>query len=117
MTGDADSSIGTMVIDVPARQRYEIVRDGAVLGHAAYRRDGRTVVITHTEVDPALARRGLGGQLVRGALDDVRSQGLFVRPACPFVRAWIVQHPEYADLAGQHRSRSTHDGRGRHVHE
>lgn len=86
------------VVDAPERQRYEIVRDGTVLGFAAYQRTDELVVFTHTEIDPATEGQGLGGRLVRGALDDVRQQGLSVLPICPFVQEWIRRHPDYADL-------------------
>ena len=86
------------VQDAPESYRYEI-RDGdRVLGHAAYRREGERVVFTHTEIDPDAEGSGLGGRLVRGALDDVRSHGGRVVPRCSFVRGWIERHPEYADL-------------------
>ena len=41
---------------------------------------------------------GLGGQLVRAALDSARAEGLSVLPFCPFVRGYIEGHPEYVDL-------------------
>lgn len=88
----------TDVVDVRERQRYEIVRDGVTLGHAAYHETDRLVVFTHTEVDPSLEGQGIGGLLVRGMLDDVRSRGLAVLPVCPFVQAWMARHPDYADL-------------------
>jgi predicted GNAT family acetyltransferase len=88
----------TEVRDSPGRQRYEIVRDGEVLGFAAYQRTAELVVFTHTEVDPSLEGQGVGGQLVRAALDDVRRQGLAVLPICPFVHGWMARHPDYADL-------------------
>ncbi len=84
--------------DAPDAERYEI-RDGdRLLGLAAYRRRGDEVVFTHTEVDPQAEGSGLGGTLVRGALDDVRSRGLRVVPQCSFVRSWIERHAEYGDL-------------------
>ncbi|WP_148572597.1 GNAT family N-acetyltransferase [Nocardioides caldifontis] len=86
------------VADAPERKRYEAVRDGEVLGFAAYQRTDELVVFTHTEVDPALEGQGVGGLLVRGALDHVRSQGLRVLPICPFVQAWMQRHPDYAEL-------------------
>jgi predicted GNAT family acetyltransferase len=86
------------VVDSPERQRYEIVRDGEVLGFAAYQRTDRLVVFTHTEVDPSLEGQGIGSKLVRGALDDVRTTGLRVLPICPFVHRWMAGHPDYADL-------------------
>ncbi len=86
------------VHDVPEAERYEI-RDGErVLGIAAYTRRGDTVVFTHTEVDPDAGESGLGGRLVRGALDDVRARGLSVEPRCPFVKGWIERHDGYRDL-------------------
>jgi len=86
------------VTDAPDADRYEL-RDGdRLLGIAAYRRRGDVVVFTHTEVNPDEGRSGLGGTLVRSALDDVRSRGGKVVPLCPFVRGWIERHPDYADL-------------------
>ena len=86
------------VRDAPEAERYEI-RDGErVIGVAAYHRRGDTFVFTHTEIDPAEGRSGLGGRLVRAALDDVRARGGTVQPLCPFVRGWIERHPDYADL-------------------
>ncbi len=88
----------TEVINAQDRLQYEIVRDGATLGHAAYQETDQLVVLTHTEVDPSLEGQGIGGLLVRGALDDVRRRGLVVLPICPFVQAWMARHPDYADL-------------------
>jgi predicted GNAT family acetyltransferase len=86
------------VRDDPEAGRYELGDGDRVLGVAAYERRGDTVVFTHTEVDPDAGESGLGGRLVRGALDDVRARGGSVVPLCPFVRGWIERHPEYADL-------------------
>ena len=56
------------------------------------------MVFTHTEVDSDSGHSGLGGTLVRAALDDVRSKGGTVVPRCSFVRGWIERHPEYRDM-------------------
>lgn len=86
------------VQDAPEAERYEI-RDGdRLLGVAAYRRRGDTVVFTHTEVDPDAGESGLGSRLVRGALDDVRARGGDIEPRCSFVRGYIERHPEYREL-------------------
>jgi len=74
MTGDTGSAL--RVIDAPDRHRYEIVRDGTVVGYAAYQKTDRLIVFTHTEVDPSLEGQGVGGLLIRGALDHVRTLGL-----------------------------------------
>ncbi len=96
----------TTVVDVPDRQRYEIVRDGTTLGYAAYQKTDQLIIFTHTEIDPSVEGQGIGGRLVRGALDDVRGLGLAVLPICPFVHGWMVRHPEYADL--DYRSPGSH---------
>ena len=80
-----------------SEQEYVMEVDGQ-RAVAAYQREGDTIVFTHTGVPPALEGRGIGSRLVRGALDDVRDQGLRVVPQCPFVRAFIAKHPEYRDL-------------------
>ena len=86
------------VVDNAQGQRYEIRRDGKTLGFAAYQKADRLIVFTHTEIEPGLEGQGIGSQLVRGALDDVRAQGLPVLPICPFVQQWISRHPDYLDL-------------------
>ena len=86
------------VTDVPEAGRYEARAGDRVLGLAAYQRRGEQVVFTHTEVDPDAEGGGVGGTLVRGALDDVRAHGLRVVPRCSFVRGYIERHPDYADL-------------------
>jgi len=58
----------------------------------------RVLAFTHTEVPHALREGGIGTRLVLGALDQVRAQGLKVRPLCGFVRHVIARHPDYADL-------------------
>jgi uncharacterized protein len=54
-----------------------------------------------TVVAPARTGRGVGSELVRFALDDIRERGLSVRATCWFVRGWIERHPEYTELLEQ----------------
>ena len=86
------------VQDNPGASRYEALVDGVVAGFAEYQRHGDRIVFTHTEVDDAFEGRGVGGALVRDALDDVRTTDLRVVATCPFVKAWLGRHPDYADL-------------------
>ncbi len=88
----------TDVLDVPEQNRYEIRRDGELLGFAAYQKTDQLVIFTHTKIDRAQEGQGIGGQLVRGALDHVRTLGVAVLPICPFVQGWMGRHPEYQDL-------------------
>jgi predicted GNAT family acetyltransferase len=58
------------------------------------------VIITHTETPPSLRGRGIASELVRGALQLIRADGLKVVAACGFVIDYLQKHPEYADLVG-----------------
>lgn len=87
------------VTDNSAQGRYEAHLDGRLAGIAEYRRSDSTVTFTHTEVADEFEGKGVGSALARGALDDVRaSGGLDVVPLCSFIKGWIDEHPDYADL-------------------
>lgn len=80
--------------------RYEGWLDGQLVSLATYHERGQVVVLPHTETDPAQGGHGYAGQVVRFALEEIRSQRRTIEPACPFVADFIGQHPEYADLLG-----------------
>lgn len=87
------------VVDNPAKQRYEAHLGGRVVGFSEYRLvSGGRLIFFHTEVDPTLEGRGIGGRLAAGALDDVRKRGLTMTVKCPFIAAYLLRHPEYEDL-------------------
>ena len=79
--------------------RYEL-RDGEVIAKIDYvkTKNGR-VYLTHTEVSYGWEGKGIGSRIVEQALADIRRQGLKVVPSCPFVAAYIRQHPEWECLA------------------
>jgi predicted GNAT family acetyltransferase len=86
------------VTDNPGEQRYELWRGDTLAGFIEYRlRDGE-VAMTHTEIEPHLQEKGLGTRLVADALADTRARGRTLKPYCPFVAAYIREHPEYEDL-------------------
>ncbi|HEX7444673.1 MAG TPA: GNAT family N-acetyltransferase [Acidimicrobiales bacterium] len=95
---DAESGDDVVVARNSEANRYEIRVGAALAGFAAYRPGVDRLVFTHTEIDPAFEGRGLGSRLATEALDDVRRRGLKLVPQCPFIRAFIDQHPAYADL-------------------
>ena len=86
------------VKDRPSALRYIAVVDGDEVGHIDYRLEDDVVVMTHTEVDPDRQEQGVGSELVRQALEDVRSNGKKVKPVCAFVRSFIDEHDEYRGL-------------------
>ena len=86
------------VIDNPDKARFEILADGELAGFVLYHLRGNEIAFTHTETDDRFRGHGLASQLVRTALDQARARHLAVLPYGPFVRSWITEHPEYADL-------------------
>lgn len=88
------------VVRVPAEERFEIRAGGepAYLSYAEM--DGR-LYLMHTEVPEALGGRGLGGELVRAALEHARGAGMQVVAFCPYAQVWLRRHPEYAELVGE----------------
>jgi predicted GNAT family acetyltransferase len=102
------------VIDNPARSRYEIFSDGKLAGFASYELYGGRITMYHTEIDPAFEGQGLGGELAREALADVRSRDLMVEPLCPFIASFIRHHPdEYLDLVAPGMREQVTAGAGR----
>lgn len=87
-------SEGAVVDDVVNhRFAFEADDEGAEL---VYRRNGRRLVLVHTEVPTALRGRGLGGRLVAAAVERARQEGLVVVPLCPYARRWLEDHPDVA---------------------
>lgn len=82
--------------------RYLLRRDGEHVGLIDYRirqsSDGETFDLHHTEIHPDARGSGLGGVLVRRALDDLRERDAKVIPSCWYVREFIDGNPEYANL-------------------
>ncbi|MBX3518471.1 MAG: N-acetyltransferase [Xanthobacteraceae bacterium] len=85
------------VRDNPEKHQFEMIVDGHI-ALAAYRLTPDTITFTHTEVPKELGGRGIGSQLAKGALDQVRKRGMKVVPLCPFIKAYIEKHAEYQDL-------------------
>ena len=86
------------VHDAPENERFEIEVDGRLAGAAFYRRTPGRIAFLHTEIEPDFEGQGLGGTLVKEALNTARQEGVDVLPYCPFVRSYIAGHPEYLDL-------------------
>jgi predicted GNAT family acetyltransferase len=87
----------TEIVNNKAKHRYELAVDGHIAATYYQIADG-VITFVHTEVPPELGGKGIGSQLIKGALDQVRADGLKVIAQCPFVKGWIDKHAEYADL-------------------
>ena len=88
----------TVVQDNPAASRFEITIDDELAGYVDYREHEGEYALPHTRVLPAYEGRGVGSELVVGALEHIRDAGGTVLPYCPFVPKVIRDHPEFTDL-------------------
>lgn len=90
--GDDDAA----VIDDRRRHRF-LLREGAEEAELVYRtEDGDRLVLVHTGVPDPLGGQGIGGRLVRAAVERAARTGETVAPWCPFARRWLREHPDVA---------------------
>ncbi|MGC2777707.1 MAG: GNAT family N-acetyltransferase [Bradyrhizobium sp.] len=87
----------TTVRDNKAQGRFELDIEGRI-AFANYRVTPQAVIITHTETPLPLRGRGIGSQLVKGALALIRADGRKVIAGCGFVADYLRQHAENADI-------------------
>jgi uncharacterized protein len=85
------------VRDNKQRSRFELDIEGAI-AFANYRATPQTVIITHTETPLPLRGRGIGSELVKGALELIRADGRKVIAGCSFVADYLRAHPDERDL-------------------
>jgi predicted GNAT family acetyltransferase len=83
--------------DDGARRFFVNLPEG--MAYLAYAPAGRaTIDLQHTIVPPEAQGRGVGASLAAAAFAYARAQGLQVIPSCPFVAAWLDDHPDGRDV-------------------
>ena len=87
----------TDIVNNKPKHRYELAVDGHIAA-TYYSIAAGVVTFVHTEVPPELGGKGIASKLIKGALDQVRADGLKVIAQCPFVKAFIEKNPAYQDL-------------------
>ncbi len=61
-------------------------------------RDAGTLDLLHTVVPPPSQGEGIGSGLVEQVLRYAQEHDLRIVPSCPFVAAYLQEHPEYQSL-------------------
>jgi predicted GNAT family acetyltransferase len=80
-------------------RRYELKLDGQLAGYAEFRTNPGRVTFTHTVVFPEHEGEGLGSRLAKFVLDDAVRRGDTIVPVCPFISAYLRQHPGVYDAS------------------
>jgi predicted GNAT family acetyltransferase len=83
------------VIDNQSESRLEVQLDGR-LAELIYHKNGKRLVLIHTEVPEVLGGHGIGGRLVQAAVDKAAASGATIVPLCPYARSWLERHPDEA---------------------
>lgn len=60
----------------------------------AYMERGQVLDLIHTFVPPGARGEGIGEALVEHAFAYAEENGYRIQPSCPFVRAWLQDHPD-----------------------
>ena len=80
------------------KKRFEMV----VENHTAFVEyiltNDNVMFLTHTEVPKSLEGKGVGGSIVKKALDYIKENNHTLAPLCPFVASYVRKHPEYKAL-------------------
>lgn len=82
------------------KNRFEAEHEGQT-AFIEYKMQGDIFNLTHTEVPKEIEGKGVGTELVKGALDLIKGEGKSVKPICPFIAHFIEENSEYKTLVGQ----------------
>lgn len=78
--------------------RYAIGKQGQEAVMTFSRASPRLIIIDHTEVPDIYRGQGIGATLAAHAVAEARKGGWKIIPLCPFFKAQVVRHPEWADV-------------------
>jgi hypothetical protein len=79
------------------RKRFEAVVDGET-ARIEYIRAEDKMYLTHTEVPKALEGKGVASAMAKLVLHQIKDEGLFLVPLCPFIAAYLKRHPEWKEI-------------------
>ncbi len=85
------------------QSRFEALEDGQVVGWLDFQVTAEGVALTHTIVPERHAGQGVGTALVAWAMEHAVENEWKVLPYCSFVRAYLVDHPQYRSLVPEDR--------------
>jgi uncharacterized protein len=84
-----------------AAHRFEVrFPDGIAMLKYHYDRAGQ-LNLDHTAVPPARQHHGVAALLAKTAMDFAKAKNLTVVPVCPYVIAYLKEHPELAPLVAR----------------
>ncbi|MBZ0328117.1 MAG: N-acetyltransferase [Altibacter sp.] len=79
------------------RKRFEMVVEGKT-ALIEYIRAENKMYLTHTEVPKELEGKGVASSMAKQVLQQIKDEGLFLVPLCPFIAAYLKRHPEWKEI-------------------
>lgn len=80
------------------KNRFELKVDNKVAIIEFDKLDPNILDLKHTEVPETLVGKGIGSNLINGALQYIKNNNLKIIPSCSFVQNYISKHPEWIGL-------------------
>jgi predicted GNAT family acetyltransferase len=77
---------------------FHVVHEGKVSVLDYEQVDEKTLDFKSTYVPEDQRDKGIGGQIVRHALEYAEERGYRVVPSCPFVKSYIEEHPRFQQI-------------------
>ena len=99
MSSEERVSVGEELIDNIDQDRFELYRDGDLVGWLYYTHlKPNRYALRHTEVEPSHQHQGVASAMVRRILDETRAREATITAICPFVVDYLSRTTTYADL-------------------
>ena len=86
------------VQDVTSSRRYELRRDGELIGFATYARADDVLTVPHVETLVEHRGQRFSEILMAGIVDDARSRSLRIDPLCSHFAIYLRRNPDTADV-------------------
>ncbi|GGC01122.1 hypothetical protein GCM10007205_08020 [Oxalicibacterium flavum] len=82
----------------PPAERHRVFDGETLLGFIDYYRFGSTIVLVHTETNPALQGKGHGSAVAESAVAHFRATGAHIVPVCAFFAHFLRTRPQHHDM-------------------
>lgn len=86
-----------LLIDNVEAKEFQF-RIGESIARIEYIKAKEKIYLTHTEVPKDYEGKGVGSELIKQALENIKAHDLTLVPLCPFVAMYIKRHPEWKTL-------------------
>ena len=99
MRSEGDSPLAEELVDNIDQGRFELHRDGDLVGWLYYTRlKPNRYALQHTEVESSHQHQGVAAGMVRRVLDEIRSREGTITAICPFAVDYLSRTTAHADL-------------------